>query len=155
VDLSPYSVLVIEDFDLTDPNREKRKNQMQVQTVGSRIADMLERELEEGLFAEVRRESPLEPIENAVILRGEITQYKAGSRVARGFLIGTSNAHLDFNAHVVDGATGAELAEFSDDRVWILSDAGGIGIEEMEEGLAFELAIYLTERKTGVEWQPE
>ena len=30
-----------------------------------------------------------------------------------------------------------------------------IGIEEMEESLAFELAVYLTECKTGIEWQPE
>ena len=29
-----------------------------------------------------------------------------------------------------------------------------IGIEEMEESLAFELAVYLTECKTGVGWLP-
>jgi hypothetical protein len=154
-DLAPYSILFIEDFTLTDPNQEKRKKQMQVQTAGSRVADMLERELRDGLFSEVRRDSAAGPVEGAVVLRAELTQYKPGSRAARGFLIGTSNAHLDFIVHLIDGATGAELATFSDDRIWILSDAGGVGIEEMEESLAFELSVYLTECKTGVEWQPE
>jgi hypothetical protein len=156
-DLAPYSILYIEDFALTDPKADERKKEMQVKTAGSRIADRLKRQLDEGLFAEVRRESPSEPVEGAVVLRGELTQYKPGSRVARGFLIGTSNSHLDFTVRVVDAASGDELAAFSAKRVWAWGGIAGdmVGIEDLEESLAFELSVYLEECKTGRAVEPE
>ena len=136
---------------------EERKKTLQVQTAGSRIADMVERQLEEGLFTEVRRESPPSPAESAVILRGEITQYKAGSRAARAFFAGTSNSHLDFIVSLIDAGTGEELATFSANRVWAWGGYMGesVGIEEMEESLAFELSVYLEECKTGTVVEPE
>jgi hypothetical protein len=151
-DLAPYSVLYVEDLALTDPKADKRHETSQVITAGSRIADLVDRQLRDDLFDEVRRESPSEPVEGAVILRGELTQYKPGSRVARGLLIGTSNAHMDFAMHVVDAATGDELATFSANRVWAWGGYAGMntGIEEMEEALAYELSVYLEECKTGV-----
>jgi hypothetical protein len=156
-DLAPYSILYIEDLALTDPKADKRDETSRVITAGRRVADLVERQLRDGLFDEVRRESPSEPVAGAVILRGELTQYKPGSRVARGLLIGTSNAHMDFAMHVVDAATGDELATFSAHRVWAWGGFLGMnaGIEEMEEALAYELSVYLEESKTGIEVQPE
>jgi hypothetical protein len=148
---------VVEDFTLTDPRADERRHQLQVQTASSRIADMVERHLDDDLFEQVLRSEKAEPAEGKVVLRGEITRYKPGGRVARGALIGTSNSYLDFTMHLIDSATGNELATFSGDRTWFWGGMAGeaVGIEEMEESLAFELAVYLTECKTGVEWQPE
>jgi hypothetical protein len=156
-DLAPYSTLIIEDFTLTDPKADERKHRLQVQTAPSRIADKVEGQLGDEVFAEVLRGEKSELAEGTVVLRGEITRYKPGSRVARSAMIGTSNSYLDFAMHLIDAATGEELATFSGDRTWFWGGMAGesVGIEEMEESLAFELAVYLTECKTGVEWQPE
>ena len=125
-------------------------------TAGSRIATQVERQLRDGLFEEVRRESPSGPVAGAVILRGELTQYKPGSRVASGLLAGTSNAHLDVTIRMIDAVTGHELAAFSAKRVWAWGGLMGMdtGIEEMEAALAYELSVYLEECRTGATVAP-
>jgi hypothetical protein len=151
-DLAPYSALYIEDWALTDPKAHKRKKDLQVSSAGSRIADQVRRQLDDDLFTKVFREAPSLPVEGAVLLRGELTRYKPGSETARTFLAGTSNSHLDFRVRLIDGVTGDELASFSAQRVWAWGGTAGgtIGIDEMEESLAFEISVYLEECKTGI-----
>lgn len=156
-DLSAYPVLALEDFVLTDPKIEKRNKKLQVLSAAQRVTDMVEREIEDGLFAEVRRE-PLDPAGGGtVILRGEITRYKPGSRASRAMLIGTSNAYFDFKVTLIDAASGEELADFSGDRTWFWGGDMGesVGIEEMEESFAYELSLYLRECRTGERLGPD
>jgi len=150
-DISGYSVLFIEEFTLTDPKAFERKKALQVLSAPGRITDMVEREIDETLFTEIRRETPQEPTEGAVILQGEITRYKPGSRATRGLLIGTSNAYFDFAVRLIDSATGDELATFSGDRTWFWGGTMGesVGIQEMEESFVYELSVYLEECKRG------
>jgi hypothetical protein len=90
------------------------------------------------------------------VLRGRITQYKPGSAAGRAMLAGVGAARLDFEAVLVDAATGAELARFADERSWSWGGVVGAsgGIDTIEQNLAYELALYL-ERCRGAAAAPE
>ena len=149
VDLSTYSVLCIEPFELIDPKAQKRKKAMQVKTAPARLAERIETTLEDGLFAEVLHGPAEGPMENAVMLRLEISQYKPGSRGGRAMLAGVGSAHLDFTGHLIDGVTGEELSVFSGKRTWAWGGVAGesFGIEEIEKNVAYEIASYLKQSK--------
>jgi hypothetical protein len=144
-DLSPYAVLYVENFPVTDPKAAERTQEHLVETAPGRLASMLVQNLPRDLFAEVRRGAPEEGAPGAVVLRGEITQYKPGSAAARFMIAGAGAARLDFAVRLVDAASGAELARFGDQRSYgwggVMGAAGGI--ESIEQNLAYELALYL------------
>ena len=150
-------MLALEEFVLTDPKTEKRDKKLQVLSAAQRVTDMVEREIDDDVFTEIRRE-PLDLAgDGIVILRGEITRYKPGSRASRAMLIGTSNAYFDFKVTLIDAASGEELANFSGDRTWFWGGDMGqsVGIEEMEETFAYELSLYLRECRTGERLGPD
>lgn len=150
IDLSDYPILVIEDFEITDPKADKRKNQDLLNTAPSRVANLVRADLDVGTFDEIRREKLQEPVEGALILRVELTQYKPGSAAARAMIAGAGASRLDFTARLIDAVTGDELATFSDERAFGWGGMVGAmgGIEMIEKNLAYELAIYL-ERQRG------
>jgi hypothetical protein len=144
VDLTPYSILYVEDVQVTDPKAGKRKNVAMLKSAPERIEGYLVATVEEGLFEEVRQ-SPMEPVSGAVALKVELTQYKPGSAFGRAMLAGVGSAHLDFKATLIDAATGERLTSFSGEKTWAWGGAYGMsrGIEELEQNLAVELALYL------------
>lgn len=152
IDLSGYSILVIEDFAVTDPKAGKRKNQDLLSSAPSRVANLVSIDLDEGTFEEVVRGEIEEPREGALILRVELTQYKPGSATARFMIAGAGAARLDFLARLIDGASGEELASFSDERAYGWGGAMGAsgGIETIEKNLAYELAVYLERQVQGL-----
>ncbi len=151
VDLSAYSVLCIEEFEMKDPKASKRKKQVLVKSAPRRLAGHLEEVLEPALFEQVIRGPIEDPPPDTVMLEGEITQYKPGSAVGRAMLAGAGSAHMDFTARLVDAETGQELVTFSGKKTWAWGGAMGMskGVGDLEQNLAHELAIYLYESKTG------
>lgn len=148
IDLSKYSILVIEDFKITDPMAGERKNSDLVVSAPSRAANLVRSDLDKGTFEQVLREKVDEPSEGTLILRVEFTQYKPGSKAARFMIAGAGAARLDFTARLIDAVTGEEVAKFSDERSWGWGGVygGSGGIEMIEKNLAYELANYLERR---------
>ena len=151
VDLSSYSILYVEDFEMADPKAGDRKKKHLVETAPRRLADQVVRKVGEGVFNEVRLGSLAQPMDGAVVLRAKILQYKPGSAGARLMFAGAGSVHLDFSAQLVDGASGRPLRELSDQKTWAWGGAVGAsrGIAEMEENLSYELALYLERCKGG------
>lgn len=149
VDLGAYSILFIDEFRLTDPKAATRKKADQVKSAPERLAREVARALPDDLFDEIRRGAQDSAQEGVLVLRLEITQYKPGSRMARGMFAGTGSAHLDFTGHLVDAMSGEELAIFSGKRTWGWGGARGqsFGIEEMEDNVAYEISLYLQQSK--------
>ncbi|MEM7356310.1 MAG: DUF2846 domain-containing protein [Acidobacteriota bacterium] len=151
VDLSPYSILYIEDFRVTDPKAKKRKKGLMVETLPTRLADDVAHNVGGRVFEAVHREPAGSSVPGSVILRTDITQYKPGSKDARAIMPGVSKAHLDFTATLVDGQSGAQLARFDGKRTWGWGKGPGNeqrGIEEIEQNVAYELALYLRKCKS-------
>lgn len=145
VDLSGYSVLYVEDFRMADPKAGDRAKEHMVATAPGRLAAQIAQNVPDHLFAEVLRGAPEGPVEGALVLRGEITQYKPGSAVARGIIAGAGAARMDFTVRLIDAASGDEVAGFSDDRSYSWGGAMGAagGIETIEQNVAYELVLYL------------
>ncbi len=151
VDLSAYSVLCIEEFEMRDPKASKRKKQVLVKSAPRRLANHLEEVLEPDLFEQVLR-GPIEhPPPHTVMLEGEITQYKPGSAMGRAMLAGAGSAHMDFTARLVDVETGKPLVTFGGKKTWAWGGIMGAskGVGDLEQNLAHEIAMYLYEGKTG------
>ncbi len=149
IDLTPYRVLCIDDFQMTDPKAPTRKNKFQVESVPQRLADAVAERLSPEFFEEILRGPMAEPPEGTVVLRAKITQYKPGSRMARSMFTGAGSAHLDLTAYLIDAATGEELTSFATKRTWAWGGVRGelFGIEQLEQNLAYELALYLEKCK--------
>ena len=158
VELSGYSILVIEDFEVTDPKAAKRKKANLMMSAPNRVANFVQTFLAPGTFREVRREELEQPNEAALILRVELTQYKPGQGIVGGVAGLAWPARLDFTARLIDGGNSSVLATFSDERAgfWIEGFQFRSAIDFVEKVLAYELATYL-ERQTGapVAAQPE
>lgn len=149
VDLSDYSTLYIEDFSMADPKAGDRAKEHLVATAPGRLAAQLAQSVPDDLFDQVLRGAPEGPVEGALVLRGEITQYKPGSAVARGIVAGAGAARMDFAVRLVDAASGEEVAGFADERSYSWGGAMGAagGIETIEQNVAYELALYLARSK--------
>ena len=152
VDLSVYSILYVEEFEMADPKAEKRKKQVQVRGAPKRLAHYIEQVVDSDVF-EVRSGRPEEPVPGAVILSGEFTQYKPGSAFGRAMLAGVGSAHLDFTAHLTDADSGEELTSFDSSRTWAWGGIYGMskGVGDIEENVAYEFWLYLNKCKTGEE----
>jgi len=157
VDLSAYSVLVVEDFKMTDPKASRRKKAYRVEAAPRQIPDEIAEILEEGVFDEIFRDATSEAAEGMVILSGEITQYKPGSETSRMMLAGTGSSHLDFSAILIDAKSGEELSRFSGKRTWAWGGGYGAsrGIADLEQNVAYEIALYLKRCKMGEEAELE
>lgn len=150
VDLSAYSVLCIEEFAMTDPKASDRKRAVMVMSAPRRLAEYLVDVVEPELFDQVLRCEPGDDMPpNTVILRGEITQYKPGSAMGRAMLAGVGSAHLDFIASLVDAESDKELVHFGGNKTWAWGGAMGMskGVEDLEQNLAYEVALYLKKSK--------
>jgi hypothetical protein len=149
VDLSAYSTLYIEDFAMADPKAAERSKEHLVATAPGRLAAQVAQSVPDDLFDKVLRGAPEEPVAGALVLRGEITQYKPGSAMARGMIAGAGAARMDFAVRLIDAASGAEVAGFADERSYswggVMGAAGGI--ETIEQNVAYELALYLARGK--------
>ncbi len=156
-DLAQHSVLYIEDFVMADPKAGERTKTTRVAVVPRYLPDQVRDILGEGVFEQVRREAPAGPSAGAVILRGRITQYKPGSDTARLMVAGAGSAKLDFEATLIDGESGAELARVAGERTWAWGGAAGAsrGIGDLEKNVAYELALYLKRCKLGASAQLE
>jgi hypothetical protein len=153
-DLSAYSVLYVEEFEMTDPKAGLRKKQVQVMGAPKRLASYLEQVIDSKLF-EVRRGRAEAPVPGALVLGGEITQYKPGSAFGRSMLAGVGSAHLDFTARITDADTGKEVTSFDSSRTWAWGGLYGMskGVGDIEENIAYELSLYLQKCKTGEKGQ--
>ena len=152
VDLAAYSAIYVEDFEMRDPKAAERAKEHLVDTAPGRLASQLVQNLAQGPFEQVHRGGPDGAVEGALVLRGQITQYKPGSAGARLMFAGAGAARLDFAVQLVDVASGKELASFADERSWGWGGAMGAagGIETIEQNVAYELTLYL-KRSKGVE----
>lgn len=149
VDLSDYSVMYVNEFEMTDPKAKQRKKQVQVRGASKRLAQYIEQVVDSELF-EVRRGQPEEPAPGVLILTGEITQYKPGSAFGRSMLAGVGSAHLDFTARLTDADTGKVITSFDSSRTWAWGGIYGMskGVGDIEENIAHELWLYLQICKT-------
>jgi hypothetical protein len=157
VDLGAYSVLILEDFKMTDPKASKRKKAYRVEAAPRQIPDEIAETLGEGVFDKIIRNAPREAAKGVVILSGEITQYKPGSETSRMMLAGTGSSHLDFSAILIDADSGDELSRFSGMRTWAWGGGYGAnrGIADLEQNVAYEIALYLKRCKMGDEAELE
>ena len=151
VDLAAYSALYVEEFEMRDPKAAERSKEYLVDTAPGRLASQLVQNLPDGLFEQVHRETPVAAVDGAVVLRGQITQYKPGSAAGRAMLAGVGAARMDVAVQLVNAASGEELVGFADERSWGWGGALGAagGIETIEQNLAYELALYLERSKAG------
>lgn len=145
VDLTAYTTLCVEDFALSDPKAGRRKNALLVESAPRRVADRVVEALEPGLFDQVMRQPVSEPPPGTLVLKGDLTQYKPGSRWGRAMIYGAGSSHLDFVVTLLDARSGEKLASFADVRTWGLDPHRGI--EEMEQNIAYEIALYLKKCK--------
>jgi hypothetical protein len=86
------------------------------------------------------------------VLRGEITKYKKGSKVARFILIGLAPASLEGHIAVVD-AGGATLLDAPFDKLWAWGGIAGAskGIEDMQVEVGASIANTVARAKG---WTP-
>lgn len=151
VDLSAYSVLYVEDFDISDPKAMKKaKREAKAKMATKTIPDFVVVVLGEGVFDEVLRE-PMQNRAGAVALQANITTYKPGSAGARFVVAGAGKAKLHLTVKIIDAETMEELISFPITRTWAWGGAVGAskGIKDMDENVATELAMYLEECKLG------
>jgi hypothetical protein len=86
------------------------------------------------------------------VLRGEITKYKKGSKVARFVLIGLGRASLEGHVAVVDGS-GMTLLDAPFDKLWAWGGIAGAskGINDMQDEVGASIATTVAQAKG---WTP-
>lgn len=104
------------------------------------------------LFDTVEYASAARGVAGECVLRGEISKYKKGSKVARFILIGLGPASLEGKIVVVD-ATGATLLEAPFDKLWAWGGIAGAskGIEDMQVEVGASIASTVAQAKG---WTP-
>jgi hypothetical protein len=125
-------------------------------TAGEDLARDVERRLSNDfgkLFQSVEYADAARNVDHECVVKGEITKWKKGSRVARAILIGLGPASLEGHVTVVDGAGGASLLDAPFDKLWAWGGVIGAskGIEEMTDEAAASIAATLAHAKG---WNP-
>lgn len=145
VDLEGYDALYVEDFAMKDPKAAERKQEHVVESAPRRLAQAIVDALGEGVFERVHRGAAPEGAAGAVVLRGEILQYKPGSEGARLMMAGTGSAQLDFGAQLLAADSQRVMARLDGERTWAWGGARGAsrGIDDIERNVAYEIALYL------------
>jgi hypothetical protein len=124
-------------------------------SVGSALAQDVERRLSDDfgpLFASVEYAPAARAIAGECVLRGEISKYRKGSKVARFIVMGLGSASLEGRVAVVDGA-GATLLDAPFDKLWAWGGIAGAskGIDDMSEEVAASIASTVAQAKG---WTP-
>ena len=85
------------------------------------------------LFASVVNGAEPRGLDHECLIRGNITKYKPGSRVARAILIGLGAASLEGSVTVTDAASGKVLLTAPFDKLWAWGGIMGAskGMEDM------------------------
>jgi hypothetical protein len=153
VDLSGYSVLYLEDFELADPKvarAKKERKRDRAETMTRWFPDFINSNLAPETFEAVHR-GPANGDQGAVILRGRILRYKPGSAAARAMMAGAGKAKLQLEIKVIDAASGDELATFPINRLWAWGGMLGAsrGIEEIQQNVGYQLSRYLEQCRQG------
>jgi hypothetical protein len=90
-------------------------------SVGAEFAQGIQARLSSDfgpLFESVEVAPQARGLPHECLVRGVITKYKPGSRVARAILIGLGAASLEGNVTVTDAATGSVLLTAPFDKLW-------------------------------------
>ena len=104
------------------------------------------------LFDSVEYATAARGVAGECVLRGEISKYKKGSKVARFILIGLGPASLEGKIAVVD-ATGTTLLEAPFDKLWAWGGIAGAskGIQDMQVEVGASIASTVAQAKG---WTP-
>jgi len=102
-----------------------------------------------NIFASVEMAPAARGVEHECLVKGAITQYKPGSRVARAILIGLGAASLKGNVTVVDNANGAVLLSAPFDKLWAWGGIAGAskGIDDMVKEASASVAATVAHAK--------
>jgi hypothetical protein len=124
-------------------------------SVGSALAQDVGRRLGSDfgpLFTSVEYAPAARGMAGECVLRGEISKYRKGSKVARFIVMGLGSASLEGKVSVVDGA-GATLLDAPFDKLWAWGGIAGAskGIEDMGEEVAASIASTVAQAKG---WTP-
>src|SRR5688572_17743157 len=133
VNLSRYDRAVIQPFAFPQRTLEERN-------AGQALANSLERRLENDfgqLFREVRQGEPA-GASDEVIVTGEISKYRPGSRAGRLFIPWGPRAELKGSLILKDSVTGDQIILAPFDKLW--GFAGGVGAAKDIDDLLEETA---------------
>lgn len=105
------------------------------------------------IFKSVAHADQARGLDQECLVRGELTKYKPGSKVARAVLIGLGAASLEGNVRVVDAGNQQELLAAPFDKLWAWGGVIGAskGIEEMSHEAAAAVASTVAQGKG---WTP-
>lgn len=106
------------------------------------------------LFEDVAIAEEARGVEGECLLKGDITYYRAGSRVVRLLLVpGIGRASLEGNIRVVDAGSGRALLTATFDKLWAFSGLSGFskGIDNMLKETAASGASTVARAKG---WEP-
>ena len=139
----------VTDFGLAvdNPKREA-KARLASRNMPDLLVEVLD--TDERVFDKVLRE-PMQGRPGAIALQAIITTYKPGSKTARFMMAGAGKAKLQMVVRIVETDTGKEVISFPIKRTWAWGGGMGAskGIEDMDENVATELAMYLEKCKHG------
>ncbi len=125
VDLSSYSTLYIDDFQITDRKALKPKNVEAARSATERMAALVKGELDSGPFAAVHQGAAGEQPEASLLLKVEVVKFRPGKLGGApppqpGFSITVSmemaTLRFGFKVELVDATSGEVLAAFADER---------------------------------------
>lgn len=105
------------------------------------------------LFQSVDYGTAARGLERECLVRGEITKYKPGSRVARAILIGLGAASLEGNVRVTSATGDAVLLSAPFDKLWAWGGIAGAskGIDDMVDETSASVAATIARAKG---WTP-
>lgn len=105
------------------------------------------------LFESVETADAGRGVEGECLLRGDITKYKPGSKVARFILIGLGAASLEGTIQVADGPSNKALFTAPFDKLWAWGGIAGAskGIDDMMKETAAAIANTVAQEKG---WKP-
>lgn len=147
--LAACSNLTVQPFTVVPTGKrvDPKAGQVLARDVKVRLAGDFGHLFESVEYAEAPRNVPGE-----CVLRGEITKFKKGSKVARFILIGLGPASLEGRVEVVDAA-GTKLLDAPFDKLWAWGGIAGAtkGVEDMQEEVGASIASTVARAKG---WTP-
>jgi len=135
VDLSSYSVLYIEDFEITDPSAFRKMTPVQLEYGRGILPDFVRHWLtysRDAVFFDVKRE-PVKPEQGSLVLQGEMERYGTG----------LSGSSLRVSVRLVDPNTRERIVVFS------ITRSSSSSLVDVERLVGRELAEYLIRCKGG------
>ena len=101
------------------------------------------------IFTSVEMAPAARGLDHECVIKGAITKYKPGSRVARAILIGLGAASLEGNVTVEDAATGTALLNAPFDKLWAWGGIVGAskGMDDMVKEASASVAATVAHAK--------